>query len=572
MKNSHTTGDTSAETDAVARLMSDVGIAFQMAYGRASSGGSGANTMDGVTVFPTYFKYANTISGVYRTNYSSDSAWMQVFRNEVQNGRPSQIRLRDDAAGAGHSVVVDGYRDSPSEQIHINFGWSGSYDGWYVTSNIVAGGYAWSNVNYQAAVIGITPTLVAVSLSPGKPSPQVAGTPIIFTAAATGGVAPYQYKWWVLNGTTWIVGQNWSSNSTFTWTPTAPGSYTIQAWAQNSGTTTDTPEAYQQVACTVTVPPPLSVTGLTPDKASPQAAGTPITFTATASGGAAPHQYKWWVFNGSAWSVGQPWGTSNTFTWMPTTPGTYYIQVWVLNSGTAADAPDAYREISYTVPVLSVTSLTADKPTPQPRGTSITFSALATGGLSPYQYKWWVFNGVSWAVARDWEPGSPYTWTPTVAGSYQFQVWVRNNGTTTDTAEASATIAFTIATASTVNLAAYQPQGWSDAIVVAAGSGARTDAGTYVSGQTYYLSVAVGNYGTGTALGRYYVGFYDNDVLIGTGYYDNHPAGYYVAWLDLPYAFSTAGTHVLKMVIDSTNVVPETNEADNVYSKALFVN
>jgi subtilase family serine protease len=29
---------------------------------------------------------------------------------------------------------------------------------------------------------------------------------------------------------------------------------------------------------------------------------------------------------------------------------------------------------------------------------------------------------------------------------------------------------------------------------------------------------------------------------------------------------------VLKMVIDSTNVVPETNEADNVYSKVLFVN
>jgi hypothetical protein len=32
----------------------------------------------------------------------------------------------------------------------------------------------------------------------------------------------------------------------------------------------------------------------------------------------------------------------------------------------------------------------------------------------------------------------------------------------------------------------------------------------------------------------------------------------------MPYAFSTAGTHALKMVIDSTNAIPETNEADNV--------
>ena len=60
--------------------------------------------------------------------------------------------------------------------------------------------------------------------------------------------------------------------------------------------------------------------------------------------------------------------------------------------------------------------------------------------------------------------------------------------------------------------------------------------------------------------------------MIGTGYVDAHPAGYFVSWPDDAYAFSTAGTHVLKMVIDSTNVVPETKEADNVYSKALFVN
>ena len=80
------------------------------------------------------------------------------------------------------------------------------------------------------------------------------------------------------------------------------------------------------------------------------------------------------------------------------------------------------------------------------------------------------------------------------------------------------------------------------------------------------------NYGPGATLGRYYVGFYDNDVLIGTGYVDSHPAGYYIYWPDNAYAFSTAGTHVLKMVIDSTSAIPETNEADNVYAKAVYVN
>ena len=152
MTNNYGAGSTSEQRDAVARLMSDVGIAFHMGYGTS---GSGADTMYGTTVFPKYFKYKNTIHAVYRSSYASDSAWMQVFKNEVQNGRPSQLRMRDPNAG-GHSIVIDGYKDSP-EQIHLNLGWSGSYDGWYVSNNIVTGSYSWSDVNYQAAVIGIHP-------------------------------------------------------------------------------------------------------------------------------------------------------------------------------------------------------------------------------------------------------------------------------------------------------------------------------------------------------------------------------------------------------------------------------
>jgi hypothetical protein len=153
MTNSYGPGSASEEKDAVAVLMSDIGIAFEMEYGPS---GSGASTMFAAYVFPTYFKYKNTIQGVFRTGYANDSEWMQVFRNEVQNGRPSQFRINDPAAG-GHSIVVDGYRDAPSEQIHLNLGWGGSYDGWYVSNNIVTGSYHWTDVNYQAAVIGIHP-------------------------------------------------------------------------------------------------------------------------------------------------------------------------------------------------------------------------------------------------------------------------------------------------------------------------------------------------------------------------------------------------------------------------------
>ena len=74
-----------------------------------------------------------------------------------------------------------------------------------------------------------------------------------------------------------------------------------------------------------------------------------VLFTATATGGIAPYQYKWWVWNGSAWSLGRDWGTGNTFSWTPGAAGTYSIQVWVRNNGTTAEAPEATGTAAYTV-------------------------------------------------------------------------------------------------------------------------------------------------------------------------------------------------------------------------------
>lgn len=163
MTNTYGSGSTTTQKNAVAKLMGDVGIAFHMNYGRSADGGSGANTGYGTTVYPTYFKYKSSIQYVYRSSYASDSAWMKVFKNEVQAGRPSQFRAADDSGAGGHSFVVDGYRDSPAEQIHVNLGWSGSYNGWYVSNNIATGNYDWNTG--QAALIGIEPITTPTTYS-----------------------------------------------------------------------------------------------------------------------------------------------------------------------------------------------------------------------------------------------------------------------------------------------------------------------------------------------------------------------------------------------------------------------
>jgi len=181
MPSSISSGSNAAHKEAIADLMVVVGYAFHMNYGISASG---ASTLDGASVFPTYFGYKNTAKAVSRSNYGSDGAWMKVFKSEIENRRPAQLRLRDTKKN-GHSVVVDGYRDAP-EQIHLNLGWSGSYDAWYASNSIVTGGTNWSDASYQAAVIGIegqAPPPTTTTIPPSDPGGGGGGGCFIATAA-----------------------------------------------------------------------------------------------------------------------------------------------------------------------------------------------------------------------------------------------------------------------------------------------------------------------------------------------------------------------------------------------------
>ena len=67
-----------------------------------------------------------------------------------------------------------------------------------------------------------------------------------------------------------------------------------------------------------------------------------MTWTATATGGTGPYTYKFFVYDGSTWTMGQDWSASNTWTWTPPGPGTYNFQVWARNAASGA-LFDAWR-------------------------------------------------------------------------------------------------------------------------------------------------------------------------------------------------------------------------------------
>jgi hypothetical protein len=295
--------------------------------------------------------------------------------------------------------------------------------------------------------------LAISSLTSDLASPQADGTTVRFTAAATGGRAPYQFKWWVYDGTVWTPLQNWSTAATFDWRPRRAGTYLVAVWGRNSGVTADASQAMAQVAYRITEgtpSQPLTISSLASNAASPQALGSTVTFTAAATGGRAPYQFKWWVYDGTAWRPLQDWSTSATFNWRPTTADTYLVAVWGRSSGVTVDASQAMAQVAYTITngtpsqPLTISSLASNVASPQASGTTVTFTAAASGGRAPYQFKWWVYDGAAWRVAQGWSTSNTLNWRPATAGTYLVAVWGRNNGTRSEGSEALAQVAYTI--------------------------------------------------------------------------------------------------------------------------------
>ena len=86
--------------------------------------------------------------------------------------------------------------------------------------------------------------VTSVALTSTVASPQNTGTAITFIANSSGGVAPHQFKFLVqpAGGAAQVV-QDWSTATTYTWTPATAGTYTVILWARSAGVTADAAHA-----------------------------------------------------------------------------------------------------------------------------------------------------------------------------------------------------------------------------------------------------------------------------------------------------------------------------------------
>lgn len=147
-------GTTSAQHLAVAQLMHYCGVSVEMGYTSSSSGAYSSKVGDALK---NYFGYGSSVQYVGRWSYSNKD-WDALLYNELAHDRP--LYLSGANSQAGHAFVCDGY--DGKRNFHINWGWGGQSDGYYLLSKLTPGsqgiGGSTDGYNdYQEAVIGIVP-------------------------------------------------------------------------------------------------------------------------------------------------------------------------------------------------------------------------------------------------------------------------------------------------------------------------------------------------------------------------------------------------------------------------------
>lgn len=120
----------------VALLQYHCGVAVEMMYG---PDGSGAYSDDVAPAIKNYFKYSNNAQYIQRGGWA---AWNAYLTQQMELLQPVYYSGND--GSGGHAFVVDGMQEQGDETYyHFNFGWGGSANGYYLTTD--AGGFTSGN-------------------------------------------------------------------------------------------------------------------------------------------------------------------------------------------------------------------------------------------------------------------------------------------------------------------------------------------------------------------------------------------------------------------------------------------
>lgn len=139
IRNNYKASYTSAEGEAVAKLMLACGAALNMNY---SADGSGSQISKARLALRDNFGYTSKMEYYDSANdYDPEGLieydWVYTIRDNHQKGYPVMYAGSPASGMAGHAFVIDGYKVIDGVYYyHVNWGWSGSQNGYYLIMNL----------------------------------------------------------------------------------------------------------------------------------------------------------------------------------------------------------------------------------------------------------------------------------------------------------------------------------------------------------------------------------------------------------------------------------------------------
>ncbi|MBO7722146.1 MAG: C10 family peptidase [Kiritimatiellae bacterium] len=152
---------TAEQCEAIGKITSDAGICVCMNYDLTKAGGSGSFMFNVVPALLDVFGYAS--ADYFSSDEITDnpSNVRKMMLSNLDAGYPVLMGIRGDG---GHAIVGDGYGyNNETLYVHLNMGWSGSYNFWYNLPGIDAG-YNSFNV-FESLVFNIFPDAKGATLS-----------------------------------------------------------------------------------------------------------------------------------------------------------------------------------------------------------------------------------------------------------------------------------------------------------------------------------------------------------------------------------------------------------------------
>src|SRR6266852_487181 len=293
----------------------------------------------------------------------------------------------------------------------------------------------YTDVNYSLSAVAphcTTPTLSTGAAT--SPYPSGAGAITLTATGQCNGGTEFEFFYRDLSNVWHVIGGGYGSSNTAVWNADyKPGNYMLEVDIRPTGSS---------AGYVTYVDLPFSLSGcgvptLSPDLPSPQPAGTTVHWTATVSCSGTP-QYEFYVHLPSGgWTLPQPWGPSNTFTWnSPFASGAYIVEVVVRNAGATEDPYDNYTDVNYslsavaphcTTPTLSTGAATS----PYPSGAgAITLTATGQcNGGTEFLFFYRDLSNVWHVIGGGYGSSNTAVWNADYKpGNYMLEVDIRPTG------------------------------------------------------------------------------------------------------------------------------------------------